>query len=76
MNEVLYAVVVWLTASGATTGIFEAIDAPLDECETYIAEIVDEAASRDKTVVATCTTHLSDAMYLIEVLTLKEEHFE
>lgn len=63
--DIVYAVLLWLTPWGATTGAFEMIPDGQTACEEYLADIVDAAEEQDLNMVGKCTRDLDEVGRII-----------
>ncbi len=72
MNEVIYAVVLWLTAQGNVTGVFEEVHAGPLACQTVIDLAAVKSLETGRNIVAKCTTNPLEVGRFIKEFGLNE----
>jgi hypothetical protein len=70
--EIVYAIILWITAQGNVTGVFEKVEGGYPACVAIVDMTAAKAAEINRAVVAKCTTDVHDLGRMIEEFELSE----
>ena len=70
--EIVYAIILWMTAAGNTTGVFERVEGGWEACAIIVTMTEAKAAEINRAVVAKCTTDVHDLGRMIEEFELSQ----
>jgi len=73
MSEyIVYAIIMWITATGNVTGVFEKVEGGYPACAIIVDMTAAKAAEINRAVVAKCTTDVNDLGRMITEFELSQ----